>query len=155
MAWAELRALVSTEVFFSDATPATGGYVHGTFSRELAETLWCHSQFKGRHAPLDWKEEDYKVRGWVDHELPGRAKEALRGVAWTSSGQINFRKIEHVNIQEARPSGVLKTLGSKSTFAEKVVCGIDSTVVLGCWGKGGDSSVRLRVQLAVALGWRL
>ena len=70
LAWSDLRAPVSTRVHYSDATPTTGGFVVADVSRELAEVLWNHSEFRGRHTRLDWQETDYQVRGWVDHVLP-------------------------------------------------------------------------------------
>jgi hypothetical protein len=56
----------------------------------------------GRPARLDWRETEFKVRGWVDHELPDKACRALRGVHWTTSWKTESRKAEHVNIKEAR-----------------------------------------------------
>ncbi len=102
VAYTNVRSPVSTTVHYSDATPAAGGYVSGRLSRELAQTLHGHVEFKGRHARLDWRDADFKARGWADYSILVDAEAALAGVLWSSSGKLSFRQIEHINIQEAR-----------------------------------------------------
>jgi hypothetical protein len=102
LACANMRSPASTQVCFSDATPSAAGFVKGTVSRELASTIYKHVESRGRHTRLDWEAVDFAVQGWQDYYLPDDVRTALRSVHWASSGHIPFRRLEHVNIQEAR-----------------------------------------------------
>ena len=62
-ATADLRSQISTHLHFSDATPSTGGVVSGVGSRRLAEALHGICETRGKHARLDWVEEDFLARG--------------------------------------------------------------------------------------------
>ncbi len=119
-----IRAPVSTTVNFSDATPSGAGFVTGTVSRRLADVLYRHVEFRGRHTRLDWEAIDFSVRGWKDYHLPPEITEVLRSVHWSSSGLVSFRKIEHVNIQEARGvKCVLKHRAAEGWRRERLLVG--------------------------------
>ena len=150
----DIRSPISTRIHFSDATPSTGGFVGATVSRKLAESLHDVCEFRGRHARLDWDELDFALAGWEDFVPDAELLEALRGLQWDSSGQIRYKRIEHVNIQEARAvKSVLKARASGPHRSERVICGVDSRVVLGAWTKGRSSSVWPNRILQQAFGW--
>jgi hypothetical protein len=155
-AQSDLRAQVSTEIHFSDATPSTGGYVTGRVSQKLAGTLHDLCEIRGKHAKLDWKEADFLAKGWEDREIGREIEEALEEVLWSSSGPLAFRRTEHVNIQEVRSMRkVLRVRAEGSLEPERILCGVDSRVGLGCWVKGRSSSRWLNQVLQGSLGWSI
>ena len=76
-AFSDLRSPVSTNVYYSDATPSTGGYVWGKVSRAFSEALHDMCDTRGRHARLDWTDKDVQALGWEDKDLGDRRKETL------------------------------------------------------------------------------
>jgi hypothetical protein len=154
VAYADIRAPISTRVHTADATPGSAGVTSCVVSRALAEGLFDHAEHEGRYTRLDWGPDHYALSPWEDRVLPPDLRSAVAAAAWRVEASFPFRATCHVNLQEARASKVvLKKRAELCQKPERIVMGTDSRVVLGAWAKGRSSSCRLNSILRSCLGW--
>ena len=153
---ANIRAPVSSTIHCSDATPSRVGTVEGTVARTMAEGLYDYSEHRGRYVRLDWSSLQDVLHPWDHAEPPPQLQQALRGVHWREGRNQDLKHSDHVNITEAKAAQlVLRDVCKKSLAAERAVCGVDSRVLLGAWGKGRSSAGKLNQVLRGNLGWAI
>ncbi len=73
VAFADIRAPVSTFVACSDTTPVRVVAVRARVSQAFADALCSHAEHRGKHARLDWGSSVFQLAEWDAAPLPDDA----------------------------------------------------------------------------------
>ena len=95
IAESHIRWLVSTIIIVTDATPARGGAVACTVSRDLAHALWMTAGLRGSASTL--RRDMLTTLDSVDD--PG-VETLFKCGDWRVISDHNFPETHHVNLQE-------------------------------------------------------
>jgi len=153
IAYTNIRAPVSNTITTTDATPDRGGATACDVQSEICNALWRMTEYKGEHVRLDQK---YFSETNPPASANPEAALVVDMLPWRVSNSHNFKRRAHINAQELlEVLELLKRNCNETLDMLRLVNGVDSKVVLGCWAKGRSSSFVLNGLLRKGLAWSL
>ena len=138
---AHLRAQPHLHLFATDASPSCAGACSTLVSQELWTLLHDFSEEKGCSVRLDWDTGSMRPPEFRD------SRAAVAGLVvdlpWVESFSYRFRHPQHINLLELEALiSLIRGLVDRGIGNRRVVCLVDSRVVLGSVCKGRSSSRR-------------
>ena len=154
---ANIRWEVDSELTSTDATQFAGGSTRMSVCPELAQSLYRLTERAGadvhllteeeRASPNDSRPEDCEV-------LPPseEVSELSLRLGWGRPRSYRFSKKAHINLQEMRALQMeIKRWARTGTVNRRSIVFVDCRVVVGAYGKGKSSSLRLNSILRTSM----
>ena len=143
---ADLRAQPHLQLFATDASPASVGACSTPVSLELWTRLYDFSDEKGCSVRLGWD---------TGSMLPPEFRDSRAAVAglvvdlpWVEGFSYRFRHPQHINLLELEAlMSLIREPVDRGLGNRRVLCLVDSRVVLGSVCKGRSSSRRVNFRL--------
>ena len=136
-----LRASPRFELFATDASPSGAGACVAPVTSSLWRTLYNLAEEHGEHVRLSWGSLA------PPFELtPSRCAGAalVTPADWSVLFSYRFRHQDHIDVLELTAlTSLIKHLGNRGARRQRILCCVDSRVVLGAVSKGRSSSRRL------------
>ena len=143
---ADLRARQHLHLFATDASPSGAGACSTPVSLELSTLLFDFSEEKGCSVRLDWDADSMHPPEFRDSRVAVAG--AVVDLPWVECFSYRFRHPQHINLLELEAlvklirGPVGRGLGNR-----RVLCLVDSRIVLGSVCIGRNSSRRVNFRL--------
>ena len=139
---ADLRASPRLELFATDASPSGAGACVAPVPRSLWHTLYNLAEEHGEHVRLSWGSSAPPSSSSRHHGV--LVLPSLLLPIWSVLFSYQFRQPDHINVLELTAlTSLIKHLGNRGARRQRILCCVDSRVVLGAVSKGRSSSRRL------------
>ena len=146
--YADLRAQVSTTISATDATPQRGGACRAVLPQKLCNALYRRGEQRGEHGCLRWTDVESELRPTRMQRPTTELDEIVTCLPWTDPRGWNFKRTQHINIQELL--AVLDEVRlriNQGLQRSRIIIMIDSRVCVGAIAKGRSSSKLLNTHL--------
>ena len=150
-AHSNIRWPLSPRVSATDATPTGVGRAAAFMPERLVEVAYRYGVHRGEFVRLDWSEGRLAPSTELT-SAPTELEHALECGRWRVTERSKFSTKAHINVQELKVIvKELRHLTRKSSAGQRCVNLCDSRVVVGAFGKGRSSAVRLNHWLRRAM----
>ncbi len=139
--YSDLRSQVSCEISATDATPSRAGSCVSSVPQKVANALYRRGERRGENGCLRWTEIEVLEKPTKMQRPTVELSELVKGLPWRQPIGYPLVGAHHINIQELR--GVIDEVERRTLAGEcgqRVVCLVDSRVVVGAIAKGRSSS---------------
>ena len=138
---ADLRAAPHHSLYATDASPSGAGACVAQVTPELWRVLYRIAEERGEHVRLDWGSTPPPPEFVSTHSS---AAALITPAAWTVLFSYRFQRPNHINVLElVALVSLLRRLANKGVHRARILCCVDSRVVLGAVTKGRSSSRKL------------
>ena len=138
---ADLRTQPRYDLFATDASPSGAGACMAKVESDLCHSLYRIAEERGEHVRLDWGPAPPPASFVSTHSS---AAALITPAAWTKLFASRFRKNDHINVLELIALvSLLRRLSNQGVRRQRILCCVDSRVVLGAVTKGRSSSRKL------------
>ena len=138
---ADLRTQPRYDLFATDASPSGAGACIAKVTPDLWHSLYRIAEERGKHVRLDWGPAPPPPSFVSAHSS---AAALITPAAWTELFAYRFRTNDHINVLELVAwVSLLRRLSQQGVRRQRILCCVDSRVVLGAVTKGRSSSRKL------------
>ena len=138
---ADLRTQPRYDLFATDASPSGAGACIAKVTPDLWHSLHRIAEERGEHVRLDWGPGPPPPSFVSTHSS---AAALVTPATWTELFAYRFRANDHINVLElVALVSLLRRLSNQGVRRQRILCCVDSRVVLGAATKGRSSSRKL------------